>query len=347
MSKSSVQDLSKIFSSAKSAKIVLIAARRIVKKRSMPADAADTDIKSPKKRQRTSVSDEIINPDSLAAEGAFLLPTSDALIADLQSVVLQTNRAPLVLAFAMVLLSYTYPHQPLSSRLSLAQAVVSANSRSKAVSIGLQSGPSAEDEGFGEGQPRIKLMGREIRVLRRWGYEVPATDGISSAASTIKQEEPSPNIADVEAVMSQTSWTENTVPLWGLDIERLRDANKSKTSPGAAAPTSALPIFTPQSARSYLLHSFATVNKNEDTSIIKKLSLKEATAEKGHNAALLLRAIDLLFISWKDILGRDELDRRAWSWYVAVRPDVESGTRGWGEKGVVELQKILDLRRTV
>lgn len=346
ISKSSVRDLTKIFPSTKSAKIVLVAARRVLKKRSMPADAVSTGVKSPSKRQRTSILDEIINPDSVAAERALLLPTSDASISDLQSIVLQTNRAPLVLAFAIVLLSYTYPHQPLSSRLSLAQAVVSANSRSKAISIGLQSGPSAEDEGFGEGQPRIKLMSREIRVLRRWSYEVPAPDGISSTSSISKNEETVSKIADVEASMSQTSWTESTVPLWGLDIEKLRDANKSKAGRDAA-PTSALPIFTPQSARSYLLRSFTTLDKNEDPSMVKKLSLKEAAVEKEKNTALLLRTIDLLFSSWKDILSRDELDQRAWSWYVAIRPDIESGTKGWGEKGTVELQKILDLRRVV
>ena len=42
---------------------------------------------------------------------------------------------------------------------------------------------------------------------------------------------------------------------------------------------------------------------------------------------------------------RSELDRRTWSWYVAVRPDVESGVRGWGEKGTVSLAKILELRK--
>jgi hypothetical protein len=85
--------------------------------------------------------------------------------------VVQTNRAPLVLAFAVELLRYTMPEQPLSSRLSLAQAVVSANSRSKAVSLGLDKGPSADEEGYGEGQPRVRIMGREVSVLKRGGYE--------------------------------------------------------------------------------------------------------------------------------------------------------------------------------
>lgn len=66
------------------------------------------------------------------AEAALALPT--AATADetcLRRTSLLTNRAPLVLAFAVELLRYTMPEQPPSSRLSLAQAVVSANSRSK------------------------------------------------------------------------------------------------------------------------------------------------------------------------------------------------------------------------
>ncbi len=107
--------------------------------------------------------------------------------------VVETNRAPLVLAFAVELLRYTMPEQPLSSRLSLGQAIVSANSRSKAVSLGLDKGPSADDEGWGEGQPRVKVMGREIAVLKRGGYEWKGDEeetavteaGSSSISSTL------------------------------------------------------------------------------------------------------------------------------------------------------------------
>lgn len=63
------------------------------------------------------------------------------------------------------------PEQPLSSRLSLAQAVVSVNSRSKAQSLGIEKGRSAEELGWGQGQPKVKVMGREISVLKRGGYE--------------------------------------------------------------------------------------------------------------------------------------------------------------------------------
>ena len=101
--------------------------------------------------------------------------------------VVQTNRAPLVLAFAVELLRYTMPEQPLSSRLSLAQAVVSANSRSKAVSIGLEKGASADQEGWGEGQPRVKVLGREIAVLKRGGYEWKGEEEVGNSKDDDKE----------------------------------------------------------------------------------------------------------------------------------------------------------------
>ena len=67
--------------------------------------------------------------------------------------------------------------------------------------------------------------------------------------------------------------------------------------------------------------------------------------EKERNLAMLLQALDLVYASWSHVLGREELDRRAWAWYVAVRPDVEHGVAGWGGKGEVKLSQILDLRR--
>ncbi|KAJ4393033.1 hypothetical protein N0V93_002239 [Gnomoniopsis smithogilvyi] len=109
-----------------------------------------------------------MTPQQLEASLALPVNTDEERITE---TALQTNRAPLVLAFVLELIRHTMPEQPPSSRLSIAQAVVSANSRSKAVNIGLAKGPSADEEGFGEGQPRIKVMGREIAVLKRGGYE--------------------------------------------------------------------------------------------------------------------------------------------------------------------------------
>ncbi|KOS17238.1 Protein IMPACT [Escovopsis weberi] len=88
----------------------------------------------------------------------------------IRSTVVVTNRAPLLLAFAVELLRFTMPEQPLSSRLSLAQAVVSANSRSKAISVGIEKAPAGGGAHTAEGQPKVRVMGREIPVLKRSGY---------------------------------------------------------------------------------------------------------------------------------------------------------------------------------
>src|SRR3569833_4172302 len=109
------------------------------------------------------------------------------------------------------------PEQPLSSRLRLAQAVVSANSRSKAVSISLEKGASADDEGWGEGQPRVKVMGREIAVLKRGGYEwkgeeeVGGTEADQAAETTPTETQRSVTEASTSQEQKQqqavTSWT--------------------------------------------------------------------------------------------------------------------------------------------
>ena len=130
-------------------------------------NAADT------KRSKTSLlegglgASEQLSPQDYEASLDLPVETDEQTI---MNTTLITNRAPLVLAFAVELLRHTMPEQPPSSRLSLAQAVVSANSRSKAVSIGLEKGLSAEQEGWGHGQPKVKVMGREVSVLKRGGY---------------------------------------------------------------------------------------------------------------------------------------------------------------------------------
>lgn len=127
--------------------------------------------------------------------------------------VLQTNRAPLLLAFAVELLRYTMPEQPLSSRLSLAQAVVGANSRSKAVSIGLEKGASADQEGWGEGQPRVKVLGREIAVLKRGGYEWKGEEEVGNSKDDDTETQPQADTPTQEATQSQTQPTQSTVQL--------------------------------------------------------------------------------------------------------------------------------------
>ncbi|KAK7697364.1 hypothetical protein SLS64_013607 [Diaporthe eres] len=407
---------------------------------------------------------------------------------------IQTNRAPLVLAFAVELLRHTMPEQPPSSRLSLAQAVVSANSRSKAVSLGLDKGPSADEEGWGEGQPRIKVMGREIAVLKRGGYEwkgeeeerieekndtgrIGAMDQEpDGSASTLKAEDDatpttaqasspdtwstSPSVSlkqstfvarataisdpsqrpkllkslfdaqpglrsashnvwayrihpsekaisnhpreashddgesgagdlllrilretnSMDTLVVMTRWyggimlgpdrwrlMRNVVTsalserlrrtgveaslggeaVWGLDLEGIRSKSKASAAAGGML------THRPEAARSYLLKSFASatagggIDAGGETASTpaKKKTLKAENAEKEENLGLLLGALRLLFDSWADFLSTDELDRRAWSWYTAARPEVDFGPAGWGAKGTLRLKTILDLRR--
>lgn len=109
------------------------------------------------------------NSDLVLYESSLDLPISLEEEA-MEKTKITVNRAPLVLAFAYVLLHFTMPEQPPSSRLSLAQAMVSANSKSKAVGIGVEKGPSVDESSWSDGQPRVHIMGREIAVLKRGGY---------------------------------------------------------------------------------------------------------------------------------------------------------------------------------
>ncbi|KAK4126985.1 hypothetical protein N657DRAFT_640868 [Parathielavia appendiculata] len=422
--------------------------------------------------------------------------------------VIETNRAPLVLAFAVELLRYTMPEQPLSSRLSLGQAVVSANSRSKAVSLGLDKGPSADEEGWGEGQPRVKVMGRDIAVLKRGGYEwkgeeevgeqtagsaeegssVPKTQAetetqTSSATATLEPtlesawatwavsepitlkdstfiarathvSNPSqrkillqslldsvPSLktathnawayrlryphdaastsfvredsfddgetgagdlilrimresSTVDTLVVLTRWFGGTLlgpdrwrlmrrcvasvlserlrktgaqvslggeALWGLDLETMRAKKTATVTSGGYGSGSRVQLGTevmgmqihrPEGARGYLLRSFGSVEGQGTTTATaseksprKGKTQKAMEAEKEENLGLLLGALRIVFDSWADHLDAVELDRRAWGWYLAVRPDVESGQAGWGAKGKVKLSDILKLRR--
>lgn len=430
-----------------------------------------------------------MTPDELEASLSLPLDTDEDRIAE---TAIQTNRAPLVLAFAVELLRHTMPEQPPSSRLSLAQAVVSANSRSKAVSLGLDKGPSADEEGWGEGQPRIKVMGGEIVVLKRGGYEwkgeeeeragetegndqlASAKDEPDGSASTMKAEDDaaqtstqessanawstSPSVSlkkstfvarataitdpsqrpkllkslfdaqpglrtashnvwayrihpsergisnhpreashddgesgagdlllrilretnTMDTMVVMTRWyggimlgpdrwrlMRNVVTsalserlrrtgveaslggeaVWGLDLEGIRSKSKA-----ASAAAGGLLTHRPEAARSYLLKSFASAPAGADAgggdaAPAKKKTLKAENAEKEENLGLLLGALRLLFDSWADFLSADELDRRAWSWYTATRPEVDFGPSGWGAKGTLRLKTILDLRR--
>ena len=239
------------------------------------------------------------------------------------------------------------PSQPLSSRLSLGQAVVSANSRSKAVSLGLEKGASAEDEGWGSGQPTVRVMGREVRCMKRWGYEWKEEEAESQG--TLKEEDMDNEVEPVVKKEIGVS-TDGEPALWGLDLEALRSSNSRLNFGGQKPNASTLPIHTAQSARSYLLKSFLSPpplpsDSNAPSPTKKKTTTAATNAEKETNLALLLHALDLLYESWVKVLSSEELDRRAWSWYVAVRPEVKQGVAGWGGKGELRLGDIMGLKR--
>jgi hypothetical protein len=339
--------LQTVFKDNKIAKQVHNAAKRVVKKSSNKRGAPEDDASSPSpsalslKRPKRSLN-AATTPFEI--ESALALPiASETQEEELSTVVLQTNRAPLVLAFAVGVIKYTMPEQPISSRLSLGQAVVSANSRSKAVALGLEGGKSAEEEGWGQGQPTIRILGREIPVLKRWDYDPNEGRPDEEIGDEQKEKE--------EATENDKSApTETSPPLWGLDLESLRQkANEPGRPSRGHLQTPGLPIHTAESARSYLLKAFSIFREQTDESSNspRKTTAKKAdsASEKERALGLLLRALDTVFSSWASTLPPEQLDRRAWSWYVQVRPDVQSGVAGWGEKGRVKLSDILTLKR--
>ncbi|GAO15003.1 uncharacterized protein UV8b_00485 [Ustilaginoidea virens] len=369
-----------------------------------------------------------------------------------------TNRAPLVLAFAVELLRFTMPEQPPSSRLSLAQAVVSANSRTKAISIGIEKAPRAgEEEHIAKGQPKVRILGREIPVLKRGGYTwkpdesegrqgptagnsgdahggQPSTESKAWAASQkltsksstfvahaaslsspcmrsslmkgLLKEKPeletathnawavrsrygnSPLVQEASfddgesgcgsfllGIMREAGVTNTLVVLtrwyggimlgpdrWRLMRECVNEALSSRRRACALAgealwgldpenktpsqATVGMPIHRPERARNYLLQSFAAApSGSAGGKTGGKKTAAASSEERQENLGRLLGALRLLLSSWADVLPKEELDRRAWSWYVAVRPDVEAGPSGWGAKGELNLGRILDLRR--
>ncbi|KAF7590574.1 hypothetical protein BBP40_002663 [Aspergillus hancockii] len=338
ISKSEIKALREMFQDNKVAKQVLNAAKRVSKKREAPTDKPS----SPRKKLKNSDRRDDATP--FEKECALSLPVSYVTEDELSNVVLLTNRAPLVLAFAVCVLKHTMPEQPISSRLSLAQAVVSANSRSKAISLGIESGNSADQDGWGEGQPVTKVLGREVKVLKRWDYN-PREGETLGANSSEKDNEIShpPN----DSLGQDPSDSPNGMPpLWGVDLEALRNAHDGTSSGGSKA-NKPLAIFTPDTARSYLFRSFTEAPSEDKSSpgTSKRKRTSQSEAERETCLGNLLRSIDLVCQSWAPVLSKEELDRRAWAWYIHVRPDVQSGVAGWGEKGRVRLSDILALRR--
>ena len=352
ISESSAESITAIFTDEKTSKQVLSAAKRISnpKKRPNPDKSNGS---SPSKRIK-SLND---NPhdNGWDFESNLALPTSSLSIEELTKIQVSTNRAPLVLAFAVSLLRYTRPEQPLSSRLSLAQAVVSLNSQSKAKSIGLTTEKTAEDEGWAQGQPVLTVLGRSIPVMRR---AVPVASSVVSGSDDKGTDQA---LGELQREISHNAF-------WGLDLEALRHSNDilpvaRRGLPGSSL-ASSLPIHKPEAARSYLLRSFSVIGSDDKNSTETNQQSTEPTrppksrlapSAKSKEEALgtLLQALDILFSSWtttnsssSSTMTLSELDKKAWSWYVHVRPDVAQGQAGWGQKGVVKLSDVLKFRKT-
>lgn len=381
IAKSNLQTIQNALGDGKLAKQLQSAAKRVSKKRSSEDTTSPKESSSKRKKQLPN--DEKCS-DAVVFERSFYIPDAGATEAELETIVIITNRAPLVLAFAVTLLKYTMPRQPLSSRLSLAQAVVGVNSRRKALSLGLAKGASAEDEGWGQGQPVVKLMGNSIKVMKRWGYDVQVEHcgfNDSREENTGKQD----SIADyapkggskgddVMLVDSNPLYAKGSqppfnsfksllhsnpsstpqnlpssspddTPLWALDLEALRNSSTTSSSRSHSSSSGChLPIHTPQSAHSYLLKSFQTPSSSAPPSSKRPLKQEERNQQEK-NLALVLQALDLLYASWASVLSAQELDQRTWGWYECVRPEVKQGVEGWGQRGEIRLGKVLGLRR--
>ncbi|KAF2026194.1 hypothetical protein EK21DRAFT_74742 [Setomelanomma holmii] len=333
---SSFETLQGIFGDDKIARQVLNAAKRASKKRKS-GDSTSASPPAPSLKKAKPLYGQALNPAEFEASLALPEAVRDGQM--LKSAAVYTNRAPLVLAFAATLLKYTMPDQPISSRLSLAQAVTSMNSKNKAIHVGIEYGQAAEDEGWGEGQPIVRIMTRDVRVMKRWGYdwEEPSTQS-TLVAST--QE----TLASSEATLKEESAAKEPA-LWGIDLEAVKKASTYKNTGTYQPASSQLPIYSAQSARSYLLKAFETPKDEKQAGTAKKQTAAFLSAEKERNLGLLLGALELLYESWVSVLSREDMDKRAWSWYIRVRPDVAHGAAGWGGKGNVKLADILELRR--
>ncbi|KAH7319736.1 hypothetical protein B0I35DRAFT_352582 [Stachybotrys elegans] len=437
-------------SDAKLAKSIHTACKSHGKKATKRAAEDDTPSSSAKKAKfdvhRRDLDYSALSADEL--EASLVLPVEeDEDVIKATTVV--TNRAPLFLAFAVELLAFTMPEQPPSSRLSLAQAVVSANSKSKAISLGIEKAPLGGETQLSEAQPKLRVMTREVPVLKRGGYTWSGASKAGASASepmaaagkqpprrwTVSQRvvfksstfiahaavisSPSQRSEYMRSLMEQkpeletathNAWAlrtsygnsplvqeasfddgesgcgqfmlrlmrevdaKNTMVVltrwfggvmlgpdrWRLMRECVHGALSSQmrtsTFAGEAVwaldtddtkpviATVGMAIHRPEGARNYLLRSFTTAGGGDGGEGAKR-SAAAVSEEKQENLGRVLGALRMLFRSWSGVLKREELDSRAWSWYVAVRPDVDDGPSGWGAKGTVNLGKILDLRR--
>ncbi|GAO46496.1 hypothetical protein SAICODRAFT_4707 [Saitoella complicata NRRL Y-17804] len=264
---------------AKPAQAILRAAKKITgqglspsgKKR--PAESENT--AGALKRSKTGIAFPALHPN----------PSS------LSHISLTTNRAPLLLAYTLTLLSRTHPTLSLDSRLSIAQAYISANARSYGRDIGVIEGGGVDEKAEVEGFRKVQVMGRVIAVLGR----------------------------------SRDEGEEEEEEVRALDLDPNRVGMRDRDGQPA--------VCEPGGAWGYLARSFP-----------------------GDALGQLLSVLEAVMESWcpdhphdpndlKADQERRDLDRRGYGLYTRIRPNVEYGKAGWGQKGEVQLGDILALRR--
>ncbi|KAK6537493.1 hypothetical protein TWF694_011678 [Orbilia ellipsospora] len=370
IAKSSLDKLLKIFPDEKVAKQVLSAAKRVTKpqptskKRSSSttddgSQNLDESPISPSKRRRANPTPTIDTLKPQTWETGLELPSLIKNEDQMSIATVTTNRAPLLLAFAVISLGYTHPWLPMSSRFSLAQGLLELTAASKAKNIGILREGDGKDEELEEGYKRVRVLGKEIPVLRRWDVAagvtttenetdaerqeknqmqqrgkndgkstVDASINLGNGANVSKDDESAGNVAT--SIASSSTGTGTGIHRAGAPSVSYDEPIYWALSPKLLAnpPTasklnpSALPIQLPHAAHSYLVRSFS----------------KEMLP-------LVLGALHMVYESWVHSLDSAELDRRGWGWYCRVRPSVEDGPEGWGGKGVVRLKDILSLRK--
>lgn len=153
---------------------------------------------------------------------------------------------------------------------------------------------------------------------------------------------------------SETEVSAPSTAFWGLDLDALRRSNGPLIAGTNRRGQDGPPIHKPLAPRNYLLKAMIVVGPDGPTSgqdkqhakaITTTAKLKEKLAEKEDAAAIMLKAIDIVCQSWATSVTKEELDQKAQSWYMRVRPDVDQGQAGWGQRGQVHLCDILRLKK--
>ncbi|BFZ59094.1 hypothetical protein YB2330_000096 [Saitoella coloradoensis] len=246
---------------------------------------------SPPIKKRPAESDNTTGSSKRSKPG-IAFPALHPKPPSLSHISLTTNRAPLLLAYTLTLLSRTHPALSLESRLSIAQAYISANARSYGRDIGVIEGGGVDEKAGVQGFRKIQVMGREIAVLGR-------------------------SRGDEEEVRA-------------LDLDPKRVGMRDRDGQPA--------VCEPGAAWGYLTRSFPRETLGQLLSVLEVVmeSWCPGTSSPDHPHD----ASDL-----KDEQERRDLDRRGYGLYTRIRPNVEYGKAGWGQKGEVRLGDILALRR--